>query len=52
MGQTPDFNDAVAHLRAYRSAWNTGDGIDEYNGVTTDDLDTSVSFVADFSSNG
>ena len=50
MAQIPDLNDAVARLKAFRSTWNQGDVIDEESGVTADDLDVILSFVADFPS--
>ena len=50
MAQTPDLNDAVARLKAFRSTWNPGDVIDEESGVTADDFDVILSFVADFPS--
>ncbi len=50
MDQAPDLNDAVARLKAFRSTWNSGDAIDEESGLTADDIDTILSFVADFPS--
>jgi hypothetical protein len=48
--QAPDLNDAVARVKAFLASWNPGDVIDEQSGMTTDDLDTILSFVADFPS--
>jgi hypothetical protein len=45
-----DLNEAVAPLKAFRSTWNPGDVIDEESGVTADDIDTILSFMADFPS--
>jgi hypothetical protein len=50
MDQTPDLNDAVARLKAFRSTWNSGDSIDEESALTADDIDTILSFVGDFPS--
>lgn len=50
MAQSPDLNDAVARLKAFRSTWNPGDVIDEETALTADDIDTILSFVADFPS--
>jgi hypothetical protein len=50
MNEAPDLNDAVARLKALRSTWNPGDVIDEESGLTADDLDVILSFVADFPS--
>jgi hypothetical protein len=50
MDQAPDLNDAVARVKAFLASWNPGDVIDEQSGMTTDDLDTILSFVADFPS--
>lgn len=50
MAQAPDLNDAVARLKAFRSTWNPGDVIDEETALTADDIDTILSFVADFPS--
>jgi hypothetical protein len=50
MDHAPDLNDAVARLKAFRDSWNEGDQIDEESGLTADDLDTILSFVADFPS--
>jgi hypothetical protein len=50
MNQAPDLNDAVARLKAFRDSWNSGDVIDEQSSVTADDIDTILSFVADFPS--
>jgi hypothetical protein len=50
MDQAPDLNDAVARVKAFRAFWNPGDVIDEQSGMTADDLDTILSFVADFPS--
>jgi hypothetical protein len=50
MDQAPDLNDAVARLKAFREPWNSGDVIDEQPGVTADDIDTILNFVADIPS--
>jgi hypothetical protein len=50
MDQAPDLNDAVARVKAFLASWNPGDVIDDQSGMTTDDLDTILSFVADFPS--
>jgi hypothetical protein len=49
MDRAPDLNDAVARVKAFLASWNPGDTIDEQSGMTTDDLNTILSFVADFS---
>jgi hypothetical protein len=48
MAKAPDLNDAVARLKAFRLTWNEGDQIDDESGLTADDVDTILSFVADF----
>jgi hypothetical protein len=50
MEHAPDLNDAVARLKAFRASWNAGDIIDEQSNLTSDDIDTILSFVADFPS--
>ena len=50
MDQAPDLNEAVARLKAFRATWNAGEAIDEESGLTADDIDTILSFVADFPS--
>jgi hypothetical protein len=37
-------------VKAFRASWNPDDVIGEESGMTTDDLDTILSFVADFPS--
>lgn len=48
MPKTPDLNDAVARLKAFRSTWSEGNQIDDESGLTADNVDAIVSFVADF----
>jgi hypothetical protein len=48
--QTPDLNDALARLKAFRATWNLGETIDEESGLTANDIDVVTSFVDDFPS--
>jgi hypothetical protein len=52
MTQTPDLQDALARLKAFRATRNTGDIIDESSGLTANDIDVVASFVTDLSSSG
>jgi hypothetical protein len=50
MERAPDLEDAVSRLREFRWSRNEGEIIDELSGLTTDDVDAILSFVADFPS--
>lgn len=50
MAQAPDLNDAVADVMASRSTWHTDDVINDQFGVTADECDTILKFVAAFPS--
>jgi hypothetical protein len=50
MAEALDVNDTVARLKAFRSIWDPGDVIDEGSALTADNIDTILSFVADFPS--
>jgi hypothetical protein len=50
MERAPDLKDAVSRLREFRWSRNEGEIIDELSGLTTDDVDAILSFVADFPS--
>ena len=52
MTQAPDLYDAVADLMASRSRWHPVDVINKGFGVTADDFDTMLNFVADLPSGG
>jgi hypothetical protein len=50
MARVSDLKDAVSRLREFRWARNEGEIIDEVSGLTTDDVDAILSFVAEFPS--
>jgi hypothetical protein len=50
MARVLDLKDAVSRLREFRWSRNEGEIIDELSGLTTDDVDAILSFVADFPS--
>jgi hypothetical protein len=50
MARVPDLKDAVSRLREFRWSRNEGEIIDEVSGLTTDDVDAILSFVAEFPS--
>lgn len=50
MTQTPDLQDALARLKAFRATRNASDVIDQGTGLTANDIDVVTSFVTDLSS--
>jgi hypothetical protein len=44
----PSLSDALAHLRRFRSTFNSGEPVDEESGLTADDLTTIIDAVDAF----